>query len=95
MSNEDRLFAQILDALRQSEARYRHLTEHATDIIFTTTVDGQLITVNKSAESLFGYARENFIGRSVFDLVAPEHRELARRMITEKLGGSPASTTAS
>ncbi len=86
MSNEDRLFAQILDALRQSETRFRHLTEYATDVIFTVTVDGRLISVNKAAESLFGYARENFIGRSIFDLIAPEHRELARRMITEKLG---------
>jgi PAS domain S-box-containing protein len=93
MSNEERLFAQILDALRQSEARYRHLIEHATDIIFTITVDGRLITVNKAAESLFGYAREAFIGQSIFELIAPEYRETARQMISEKIAGSQSSTT--
>ncbi|HEY0670761.1 MAG TPA: PAS domain S-box protein [Longimicrobiales bacterium] len=92
MSNEDRLFGQILDALRQSEARYRHLIEHATDIIFTITVDGQLITVNKVAESLFGYAREEFIGKSIFELVAPEDRALARQMIADKLSGGQSAT---
>ncbi|HET9439745.1 MAG TPA: PAS domain S-box protein, partial [Longimicrobiales bacterium] len=92
MSNEDRLFGQILDALRQSEARYRHLIEHATDIIFTITVDGQLITVNKVAESVFGYGREEFIGKNIFELVAPEHRALARQMIADKLSAGHFAT---
>lgn len=78
MSADDHLFQQILEALRQSEARYRHLIEHATDIIYTHTLDGRLITVNKVAEAVLGYTREEFIGRSIFDIIAPEHHDLAR-----------------
>jgi PAS domain S-box-containing protein len=85
MNGDDRLFKQVLEALRQSEARYRHLIEHATDIIYTHTLDGRLISVNKVAESVLGYSREEFIGKTVFDLVAPEHHELSRRMMEQKL----------
>ena len=93
MSGDDRLFQQILEALRQSEARYRHIIEHATDIIYTHTLDGRLMTVNKVAEVVLGYSREEFIGMDIFTLIAPEHRELARRKTQEKLkSASPIST---
>jgi two-component system cell cycle sensor histidine kinase/response regulator CckA len=90
--SEDRLFQQILDALRQSEARYRHLTEHATDIIYTHTLDGRLISVNRAAEVVLGYSREDFIGKYVFDLISPDHQALSRRMTEEKLAGGPPTT---
>jgi two-component system, cell cycle sensor histidine kinase and response regulator CckA len=85
MTVDDRLFQQILEALRQSEARYRHLIEHATDIIYTHTLDGRLITVNRVAEIVLGYSREEFISKSIFELIAAEHQQMARRMIEEKL----------
>ena len=93
-SADNRLFQQVLDALRQSEARYRHLIEHATDIIYTHTLDGRLITVNKVAESVLGYSTREFIGKDIQELIAPEHRETSRRMIESKLqGGGPTTYT--
>ncbi len=95
MSGDDRLFKQILEALRQSEARYRHLTEFATDIIYTHTLDGRLITVNSAGERVFGYGREEFIGKNILDIIVPEHRAMARRMTEEKVlsGGGSAMYT--
>jgi PAS domain S-box-containing protein len=90
---DDRLFKQVVEALRQSEARYRHLTEHATDIIYTHTLDGRLITVNQAGERVFGYAREEFIGKNILDLIVPEHRALARRMTEEKVLAGGGATT--
>ena len=82
---DDRMYTQLLDALRQSEARYRHLIEHATDIIYTHTLDGRLITINRVVERVLGYTTEELVGRFIQDLVAPEDRELSRRMTEEKL----------
>ncbi|HEY0304774.1 MAG TPA: PAS domain S-box protein, partial [Longimicrobiales bacterium] len=93
MSGDERLFQQILEALRQSEARYRHLTEFATDIIYTHTLDGRLITVNQAGERLFGYAREEFIGKNILDIIVPEHRELARRATEQKVLAGGGATT--
>jgi PAS domain S-box-containing protein len=93
MSGDDRLNQQILEALRQSEARYRHLTEFATDVIYTHTLDGRLITVNQAGERLFGYSREEFIGKNILDIIVPEHRELARRATQEKVLAGSGSTT--
>lgn len=85
MNGDERLFQQILDALRQSEARYRHLIEHATDIIYTHTLDGRVITINKVAEQVLGYQRDELIGKFIQDLIAPEHRERSRQMMEDKL----------
>ena len=93
MTADDSLYQQILEALRQSEARYRHLTEFATDVIYTHTLDGRLITVNQAAERLLGYAREEFIGRSFLDIIVPEHRDLALRATQEKVVAGGGSTT--
>ena len=90
---DERLFKQIVEALRQSEARYRHLTEHATDIIYTHTLDGRLITTNQAAERVLGYVREEFIGKNILDLIVPEHRALARRMTEEKVLAGGGATT--
>ncbi|HEX6064958.1 MAG TPA: PAS domain S-box protein [Longimicrobiales bacterium] len=93
MSEDDRLYQQILEALRQSEARYRHLTEFATDIIYTHTLDGRLITVNQAGERVFGYSREEFIGKNILDIIVPEHREIARQRTEEKVLAGGGSTT--
>lgn len=93
MTSDERLYQQILEALRQSEARYRHLTEFATDVIYTHTLDGRLITVNQAGERLFGYAREEFIGKNILDIIVPEHRGTALRATQEKvLAGSGSAT---
>jgi PAS domain S-box-containing protein len=54
-----------------AERRFRELIEHAPDAILQIDTTGKIIVANKTAESIFGYTREELLGSSV-DLLVPE-----------------------
>lgn len=60
------------DALRESEQRYRELVESANSIILRMDLDGGIQFINDFAETLFGYSREELLGRSVVGTIVPE-----------------------
>ncbi|HYC90825.1 MAG TPA: ATP-binding protein [Thermoanaerobaculia bacterium] len=51
-----------------SENRYRDIVETASDIIFTTTIDGHFVALNPAFERITGYPIVDWLGRSVLDL---------------------------
>jgi PAS domain S-box-containing protein len=63
---------QAEETLRRSEQRYRELFESAPDGIFMATPDGRYTDVNAAGCRLLGYTREELIGKSITELVAPE-----------------------
>ena len=67
-------------ALRESEARYRALSENAFEAIFLSE-RGVCIGQNLAAEKMFGYSSEEAVGRQGTDWIAPEHREIVRENI--------------
>ncbi|MCX9010785.1 MAG: PAS domain S-box protein, partial [Candidatus Methanoperedens sp.] len=50
-------------ALRESEIRFRSLVESASDAIILTDGEGFIISWNKSAQRIFGYTKEEILGR--------------------------------
>jgi PAS domain S-box-containing protein len=58
--------------LRQSEERYRVVTETASDAIFMIDINSQILFVNDAAERIFGYASDEMIGKRL-TMLMPEH----------------------
>ncbi|MDZ4717402.1 MAG: PAS domain S-box protein [Roseiflexaceae bacterium] len=56
-------------ALQESEARYRLITENTHDLISMTDQDGHFIYVSPSYQPVLGYDPPTLIGRSAIDLV--------------------------
>jgi PAS domain S-box-containing protein len=72
---------EILQALRNSEARYRLLVEQAPDGIFVVDHEGRFLDVNNSGVTMLGYSRDEILSRCIADIVVPE--EIPR--ITEEV----------
>ncbi len=71
---------QIEKALRESEARFRVLSEAAFEGIVVSD-KGHILDVNNQFSHMFGYKKPELIGMSAFNLVAPESRELVKKNI--------------
>jgi len=85
-----RLVSRLHDAVNGRDERYREIVEHAPDLIFSHDLDGRFTSLNPTAERAFGFAPGAGLGRSVFDVVAPEDVETARRMIAAAVSGGSA-----
>ena len=80
-----------VEALRESEQRYRTLVELAADAIIAHQ-DGRFVYANAAALRLYGAeALEQLIGRGVLDRIDAEDRDLVRRRMADLAAGRPTS----
>jgi PAS domain S-box-containing protein len=66
-------------AVRESEQRYRHLVDHAHDIIYSTDAEGRFTYCNPTAVRLLQYFPEELLGRQFLDLIRADYRQAAER----------------
>ena len=75
---------------KKSEQRYRSLVEHAEDIIFTTDLDGNFLSINAFGERFFRKPRGSIIGQNVNEIFSPSIGEMIlaaiRDIVTDKRG---------
>jgi PAS domain S-box-containing protein len=76
---------------QEAEARLAIIVETSADAIISTTLDGTIRTWNAGAEHLFGYMREEAIGRSLALIIPPEELGRLARMVDQVARGEPAS----
>jgi two-component system cell cycle sensor histidine kinase/response regulator CckA len=68
--------------LRESEERFRALTEQATDIIAEVTEDSGFLYVSPRFTELLGYTEREILGRLAIDLIHPD--DLARALTSRR-----------
>ena len=68
-------------ALRQSEARFRAIFEHANDAIHIDSAEDQILDANQRTCEIFGYSRDELLHMHIADLQAPEVRNLSGNVI--------------
>jgi PAS domain S-box-containing protein len=66
------------EALRESESRYRLITEHANDLISLLDQQGVFLYLSPSVQHLLDYQPADLLGTLVFDLIHPEDLDQVR-----------------
>jgi PAS domain S-box-containing protein len=76
-------------ALKASEEKYYNLIENANDAIISTKLKGKIVGIKKKAEKMFGYSREEILGKSNELLVAKQSRgeQKEEEKKLEEIGG--------
>lgn len=69
--------AQIIQSLRESEARKSAIMDSALDAIIIMDEAGNVVEWNTSAERLFGYTRDEILGQRMGNFIIPERYRLA------------------
>jgi diguanylate cyclase (GGDEF)-like protein/PAS domain S-box-containing protein len=76
-----RLMAQAAE--RRTEARFRTLVQHSSDVILVVLPDGLVRFVSPAVHRVFGYDAARLIGGNLLDLVHPEDRDLVRTFLRD------------
>lgn len=71
-----------VEALRESEAKYKQLIESASEFIISINIDGKLLVLNKSAAAYLGGAPEDYVNKTLWDIFP---KEVADDMMADNL----------
>ncbi|MEZ5541133.1 MAG: EAL domain-containing protein [Pseudomonadota bacterium] len=74
--------------LRNAERRYRDLVETAHDMVWTLDTDGRLTYVNRACTSIYGYAPDAMLHRSLHEFRSPDHPPIDQESIADLLAGA-------
>ncbi|MEO8791233.1 MAG: PAS domain S-box protein [Chthoniobacteraceae bacterium] len=79
------------EALRESELKFRSITEAAAEGIIAADSDGKIVSWNTGARAMFGYTAEEILGKPITELIASRSREEIREEMEQLLAGVSAS----
>ncbi len=89
--DDDPVKLRLLTELKRSEDQYHGLVENANDAVVSTRRDGSITGFNKKAEQIFGYTRDEILGKSVILLSPPRLRDMQLRMFEDFRSAGTAS----
>jgi PAS domain S-box-containing protein len=65
-------YQKLLEMLKESESKYRFLTENSADIVWHLDTDLRFTYVSPADEKLRGYKQEEVIGKTIWEILTPE-----------------------
>lgn len=77
--------------LRRAEREYRAIIDAVSDIIFETSVTGEITFLNDTWERITGFNAEQVKGRKLFDLLHPQDQEEQRTSFDMLVKGKKAA----
>jgi len=80
---------QAKEVLKETEQKYRHLTESLLDTVYEFDRQGKFTYVNEAGTHMFGYSKEEILNDlQVQDTMVEEVRNLSQRAISEIFKGN-------
>src|SRR6266568_6727127 len=77
---------------QQAEEHYWELFENASDLVYTTDMQGHLTSLNKAGERISGYTRDEMVGHKLTDLLSEESVLRSQQMRVTKEAGTAWTT---
>ena len=74
-------------ALQQTRLHLAAVVESSVDAIVSVDLTGRINSWNRGAEALFGYTREEIVGRPIFTIVPPDLHDEERGIFAKVLAG--------
>jgi PAS domain S-box-containing protein len=74
---------QAEEALKESEERFRALTENSSDIVMVVSAEGNIMYVSPAVGRILGYGLEEMIGTPIFNYVHPDDAARGRPAFRE------------
>jgi PAS domain S-box-containing protein len=71
--------------LREREERYRTLFEALPDAIFLESLDGRILDCNQAACDLYGFTKQDWVGKNLKDVLPSDVRCIIPALIGEEL----------
>ena len=76
-----------LEALRESEYKYKSLIENIHDIIFTIDLEGKITFVSKRAKEISGYENAEMINKNIFNFIPEEDHQRTMENLQKGIKG--------
>jgi PAS domain S-box-containing protein len=81
LRDDIRLHRQMVGRVKESEARFRSVFEASGDGMIITRLDGRIADINPAACDMYGYAREEIVGRPLTRLIQVDYHTLFDEML--------------
>jgi diguanylate cyclase (GGDEF)-like protein/PAS domain S-box-containing protein len=80
--------------LEKSEVRFRSLVQSSSDVITILDTDGTILFQTPSVQRVFGYHPDEYIGRTVWELIHPEDSQHVRLVLQQAVATPDSAFTA-
>ena len=89
LEQENASLREAIEHLRESEEKFRTIFDNANDEIAYIGADGTIIDINHKVEDLFGYTREESVGKKFyeFEILSPEEWQQFINLTQDLLSG--------